>query len=121
MERGVQLMVVPGGAHNRAAAGTNNLLREGAAVVVEAQDVLDVLSIDHHRSGPIIGEQRARPRGSDRAVYDLCAQRPCTIDSLVIGSGRTLVEVAMAMARLEQAGWVAQADGWFQAVGSPLR
>jgi DNA processing protein len=121
MERGVQLMVVPGDAHNRAAVGTNNLLREGAAVAVEAQDVLDVLSIDHHRSGPIVGEQRASPRGSDREVYDLCAKRPCTIDSLVLGTGRSLVEVAMAMARLEQAGWVAQADGWFQAVGSPLR
>ena len=121
MERGVQLMVVPGGAHNRAAAGTNNLLREGAAVAVEAQDVLDVLSIDHHRHGPVIGEQRARPRSSDREVYCLCAQQPRTIDSLVTGSGRTLVDVAMALARLEQAGWVAQADGWFQAVGSPLR
>ena len=121
MERGVQLMAVPGAPHNRAAAGTNNLLREGAAVVVDAQDVLDALPIDHHRSSAAIGEQRSRPRRDDREVYDLCAERPRTIDGLVAGSGRPLVDVAMAVARLEHAGWVAQADGWFQAVGSPLR
>jgi DNA processing protein len=121
MERGVQLMAVPGAPHNRAAAGTNNLLREGAAVVVDAQDVLDALSIDHHRSSAAVGEQRSRPRRDDREVYDLCAERPRTIDGLVAGSGRPLVDVAMAVARLEHAGWVAQADGWFQAVGSPLR
>ena len=121
MERGVQLMAVPGAPHNRAAAGTNNLLREGAAVVVDAQDVLDALSIDHHRSSALVGEQRPRPRRDDRDVYDLCVERPRTIDGLVAVSRRSLVDVAMAVARLEHAGWVAQADGWFQAVGSPLR
>lgn len=121
MERGVQLMAVPGAPHNRAAVGTNNLLREGAAVVVDAQDVLDMLSIDHHRSSPAVGEQRPRPSRTDRAVYELCADRPRTIDALASSSGRSLIDVAMAIARLEHAGWVAQADGWFQAVGSPLR
>jgi DNA processing protein len=121
MERGVQLMAVPGGLHNRAAVGTNNLLREGAAVAVDARDVLDALAIDHHRSAVATGEQRPRPRRDDRVVYDLCATQPCTISSLSSGSGRTLVEVAMSVARLEQTGWIAQADGWFQAVGSPLR
>ena len=33
----------------------------------------------------------------------------------------SLVEAAMRLARLEAAGWLAEADGWFECVGSPLR
>jgi DNA processing protein len=120
-DRGVPLMAVPGATHNRAAAGTNSLLRDGAGVVVDARDVLAALSIDHRRSSSAFVEHRARPRREDRWAYDRCADQPSTLDSLVEGSAKSLAEVAMSLARLEQAGWVGQVDGWFQAVGSPLR
>ena len=40
IERNVPLMAVPGGVHNRAATGTNQLIRDGAGVVVDVTDVL---------------------------------------------------------------------------------
>jgi DNA processing protein len=119
--RNVPLMAVPGGVHNRAATGTNQLIRDGAGVVVDAADVLIALALDHRRSNGFAADPRARPNGVDLAVYETCASEPRTIDGLALVCSLSLVDTAMAVARLEQSGWIQQIDGWFEAVGSPLR
>jgi DNA processing protein len=121
IQRNVPLMAVPGGVHNRAATGTNQLIRDGAGVVVDATDVLIALAMDHRRSSASPADPRPRPRGADLGVYETCAGEPRTIDGLALVCSLSLVETAMSVARLEQAGWLQQSDGWFEAVGSPLR
>lgn len=119
--RDVPLMAVPGGVHNRAATGTNRLIRDGAGVVVDATDVLIALAMDHRKTTVHAKDPRPRPNGADLAVYETCAGEPRTIDGLALLCSLSLVDTAMAVARLEQAGWIQQVDGWFEAVGSPLR
>jgi DNA processing protein len=121
MERNVPLMAVPGGVHNRAATGTNQLIRDGAGVVIDVTDVLLALAMDHSRASAAITEPRPRPRGADLTVYETCAGEPRTIDGLALACSLSLVDAAMAVARLESSGWIQQSDGWFEAVGSPLR
>src|SRR6185312_13567930 len=50
MERSIDVMAVPGSVRNRAAAGTNHLLRDGAAPVTEVDDVLVALGLDTRRA-----------------------------------------------------------------------
>jgi DNA processing protein len=120
-ERGVPVMAVPGSAVSRAALGVNALLRDGSPPAVDVDDVLIALSLDHRRSsGDAPPEPRPRPRRDDVGVYRACAERSSTIGELVERTGRPLVEVAMALARLEQAGWLGQVDGWFEPVGRSL-
>ena len=119
--RDVPLMAVPGGVHNRAATGTNQLIRDGAGLVVDATDVLIALAMDHRRTTASVNDPRPRPNGADLAVYETCAGEPRTIDGLALVCSLSLVDTAMSVARLEQAGWIQQVDGWFEAVGSPLR
>ena len=114
-------MAVPGGVHNRAATGTNQLIRDGAGIVVDVTDVLVALALDHRRSSGAPADPRPRPRGADLAVYESCAGEPRTIDGLALACSLSLVDAAMSVARLEQSGWIQQSDGWFEAVGSPLR
>jgi len=109
IERNVPLMAVPGGVHNRAATGTNQLIRDGAGVVVDVTDVLIELAMDHRRSSGAAIDSRPRP------------SEPRTIDGLALACSLSLVDAAMAVARLEHSGWIQQSDGWFEAVGSPLR
>ena len=120
-ERGIAVMAVPGSVHNPAAAGTNELLRTGAAPVLDASDVLVALALDHRRAAPALTETRQRPRRLDLPVYEACAGEPCTIDGIIAGVGADLIDVAMSLARLEQSGWVVETDGWYQAVGALLR
>ncbi len=121
IERNVPLMAVPGGVHNRAATGTNQLIRDGAGVVVDVTDVLVALAMDHRHSSASRSDPRPRPRGADLSVYETCAGEPRTIDGLALACSLSLVDAAMAVARLERTGWIQQSDGWFEAVGSPLR
>jgi DNA processing protein len=121
LDRAVPLMAVPGQPGNRAAAGTNALLRDGAAPVLDAGDVLAALQLDHGRSAAVTTELRRRPRPEDLAVYRVLRGEPRTIDGVALLADLSLVDAAMRLARLEAAGWVAQADGWFECVGAPLR
>ena len=121
IERNVPLMAVPGGVHNRAAIGTNQLIRDGAGVVVDVTDVLVALAMDHRRSSAAPTDPRPRPHGADLDVYETCAGEPRTIDGLALACSLSLVDAAMSVARLEHSGWIQQSDGWFEAVGSPLR
>jgi DNA processing protein len=122
LDRSVPLMAVPGHPGNRAAAGTNALLRDGAAPVLDAGDVLAVLQLEHGRAGGFVpAELRRRPRTEDVVVYRVLSDEPRTIDGVALLADLSLVEAAMRLARLEAAGWVAQADGWFECVGAPLR
>jgi len=118
-ERGVPVMAVPGRAASRAARGANELLRDGSAPVLGAGDVLVALDLDHRRTGPLHVEHRRPPRPDDVAALDACRERPRTIGDVAGCTGGDLLRAAMSLARLEQAGWIAQVDGWYEAIGSP--
>jgi DNA processing protein len=121
LDRGVPVMAVPGNPSNRAAAGSNALLRDGAAPAIDANDVLTQLQLDHSLvAGTARIERRRRPRPEDLVVYRVVADEPRTIDGVLLATGLSLAEAAMCLGRLEAAGWLAEADGWFEVVGSPL-
>ena len=121
IERSIPVMAVPGPVDRRSAAGTNRLLADGAAPVLGVDDVLIALSYQNGRSAVMAADLRPRPRGVDLAVYRVIAADARTIDGVALAAGLSLVDAAMCLARLEANGWVAQADGWFERVGSPFR
>lgn len=116
-DRGVPVMAVPGGTRNRAALGVNQLLRDGAAPVLDVDDVLLALSLDH-------GAMR-RPatvllpvRPEDASFYATCRRHPVTIGEAAELHAVDLLTAAMSLARLEQGGWLHQVDGWYEAIES---
>lgn len=114
--RGVLVMAVPGSVSNRAARGTNDLVRDGCPVATDATDVLVALGLDSRRAGAAIYDPRPRPEGADAAMLGLCRE-PRTLEQCCLLSGRTLVECAMSLARLEVYGWLHQVNGWYEAIG----
>jgi len=120
LDRNVPVMAVPGNPTNRAAAGSNALLRDGAAPVLDAGDVLVALQLDHRWANASAATERRRlPSRDERVVYDIVRREPRTLEGLALAAGLELVDVAVRLGRLEIAGWVSQADGWFEVVGSP--
>jgi DNA processing protein len=116
-DRGVSVMAVPGALGNRAARGTNELIRDGCAVVTESADVLVALGLDSRRAGAVAYDPRPRPRRQDTATLDMCCEAR-TLDQLTLLTGQSLVECAMSLARLEADGWVRQVGGWFEATST---
>lgn len=111
--RNVLVMAVPGAVRNRAARGTNDLIRDGCPIATDARDVLVALGLDTRRAGPVAYDPRLRPSGTDAAVLAMCCE-PRTLDQLAVSSGLALAECAMSLARLEFHGWVRQISGWFE-------
>ena len=118
LDRSVEVMAVPGSPRNRAAAGTNGLLRDGAAPVTSADDVLASLGLDTRRQSAAPFDPRPALRGVDRAVVEQCREDPRTLDEVAAALDLTLCEAAMTLARLERAGWLREVGGWFEAVWS---
>jgi DNA processing protein len=121
LERGVPVMAVPGHATSRASIGVNELLRDGSAPAIDIDDVLLALRLDHGQTLALLVDRRLRPRIDDVPAYRLCADRARTVGDVAAHLGVPLLATAMMLARLEQSGWLVQVDGWFEAVGSPLR
>ncbi len=112
-KRDVLVMAVPGSVRNRAAQGTNDLVRDGCPIVTGTGDVMMALGLDHSRTGAVSYDGRPRPSGIDRELWDLCIEAR-TLDQFVLLTGHSLVDCAMAAGRLELTGWLQQLSGWFE-------
>ncbi len=115
-ERGIDVFAVPGPIDQRACAGTNALLEVGAAPAASTDTLLAALGLDTRRSGRRRFDARPRPAADEAVVLGLCRGRPQSVESVARNEGWDLARCAMALARLERAGWVAESGGWFEEV-----
>jgi DNA processing protein len=108
LELGRDVFAVPGEITSALSAGTNDLLRQGAAPLLGARDVLAAL-----------GLESAPPRAaavSDAAALVLAeiTDVACDADKLARATERSPGEIAAALVELELAGLVTQADGLYR-------
>lgn len=115
MKRGITVMAVPGSPHVIPSEGTNGLLRDGCAPVTDVSDVLLALGLDTQRFTGI-GEVRTPLSVQHLRVIDVMRDRPRTTDEISLLLGLSLVECAVTLGRLEEQGWAAQSDGWWEAL-----
>jgi DNA processing protein len=110
LEAGREVFAVPGEITSTLSAGTNALLRLGAAPLTCAADVLELLGIEPVPPEPIdLGDNA-------RAVLAALEREPAGADQLGGSTGLDAAALATALAELELAGVVAEADGLFRGV-----
>lgn len=119
-ERGIDVMAVPGSPRSRASSGTNQLLVDGVAPVTSVDDVLVALGLDHRRQDSLRVDSRQPPDDVQQLVLDACVEQPSNLDMIVRATGLEIADAALAAARLERAGWLVEAGGWFEPLGSRL-
>jgi DNA processing protein len=113
LETGREVFSVPGEITSSLSAGTNALLRLGATPLTSSGDVLEALGISAKESTPLeLGETAS-------AVLAALANEPAGADQLIQDTGLDAPAVAMALAELELAGAVAEADGLYRGVRLP--
>lgn len=115
MKRDITVMAVPGSPHVRSSAGTNDLLRDGCAPVTSVEDVLIALGFEHGSLVPFV-DTRPEPDAAGRMILSALGDSPRTIDEVALASGMTVVDIAVALGHLESQGWVADSDGWWEAL-----
>jgi DNA processing protein len=108
LELGRDVFAVPGEITAARSAGTNNLLRQGAAPLLSAEDVLGALGLEPvARSTPAVSETAAD-------LLRLLDDSPQSADELVRASGWPTEDVAAVLVELELAGAVSSADGIYR-------
>jgi DNA processing protein len=119
LARDIAVMAVPGSLSSRASEGTNALLRDGlAAPVLDATDVLVALGLDTRRAQRRRFDPRPALSSEEQRLFDLLGGDAVTLEELALRDGGELVAVAMALGRMEAAGWVCRSGAWFEAVPS---
>jgi DNA processing protein len=111
-EQGREVFAVPGSPLDPRAEGTNGLLKQGAALVTEAADVLTVLQPILGRSFDLPIEEpeaeplpTSEPGTNERArIIGLLGPTPVAMDDLVRLSGSSPAVVRMVLLELEIAG-----------------
>jgi len=111
LEGGRDVFAVPGEITSSLATGTNRLLRQGAAPLTSAEDVLELfgLAACQRQRAPEIGATAAR-------VLDRLADGAASADELVRATDLEPGPLAAGLAELELAGLVAEAEGRYRAV-----
>jgi DNA processing protein len=121
LARGVTVMAVPGATSTKAAQGTNMLIRDGALVALEPDDVLMALGLDTRRQVEHF-DSRLLPVGADSGVLDLIRSDPLTLNDIARLADEKLAmsfgDVALSLGRLEAQGWLMCTAGWFERIGA---
>jgi DNA processing protein len=98
LDLGRDVLAVPGWAGSPAAAGTNGLLKAGAGMVEDEDDLAAWLGLDP--------PSQASPPVEDRALVEAVASGPAHVEELAERLRKPAVELAAALSRLELDGWV---------------
>jgi DNA processing protein len=105
LEEGRDVLAVPGEITSTLSAGTNALLKLGAAPCTSADDVFDLFGIERDEQTPPAVEGAAK---------DVLAALPGAADDVVRTTRLDARAVAVALAELELAGLASEGDGIFR-------
>jgi DNA processing protein len=110
LEAGREVFAVPGEITSALSVGTNALLRLGATPLTGAGDVLEALGVE-----PVTAVS-AELGAAAATVLAALSVEAAGVDELVRGTGLDAAAIATALAELELAGAVAEAEGLYRGV-----
>ena len=111
-EQGREVLAVPGSPLDPRAAGTNGLIKQGAALVTSASDVLDALNALRDRPTNLRVEEESAPKPETPEPSEdlrgrflaLLGPTPMAVDELVAMTGAGAAAVQILLLELELAG-----------------
>jgi len=111
LDQGREVFAIPGSILSPSAAGSNRLIRDGAHVVTEALDVLEVLHLDQ-----VQDKQAARvalpETPTEALIFEYLSAEPCHLDELSREAGLPVEVVSSTLVMMELKGMVRQSGAF---------
>ncbi len=121
LEQGKDLLAVPGPIDSPQSGGTNRLIKEGAPVVTDASDVIDVLPLNLKiglNIKKLYNENKAEPPSplseAQQCVVDAVGSQSKSVDDIALECGIEISELAGLLFALEINGVLACKDGRYE-------
>ena len=116
LDQGREVFAVPGSIESFKSKGTHFLIKEGARLIENANDILDEFGLGDRQAGKngIKGTDPVPPAGMTRPekeVYELIGEYPVHIDQIVRDSQMDAGEILSILMRMELRGLVRQLPG----------
>ena len=109
-EQGREVFAVPGSIHAPQSKGTNVLIQQGAHILLDVQDVLEILNlsmINEHRSARTVLPSDA----TEAKLYEILGAEPLHVDDIRAQSELPINKVSSTLALMELKGMVRQVGG----------
>jgi len=114
LEQGREVFAVPGSIESFKSTGTHLLIKQGAKLVENADDILEELGLNYPYSAKVTtAKKTALPplEEDEKKIYDILGNYPIHIDQIVRNSEMDAAWVASILTRLELKGVIRQLPG----------
>ncbi len=105
-----EVLAVPGSVQSPVSIGTNNLIKQGAKVVTEANDILNWLDLTLVRENATILAVKA-DSNEEKIILDLLSKEPIAVDQLILQSGLSSQQTSAILTVMELAGKIRDVGG----------
>lgn len=111
LEQGREVFSIPGNINSAVSAGTNELIKKGARVVVSAKDIIEELA--PALKGFIKSREKVKIKvlGEEKSLCDILSGEPAHVDYILRQSGMPASKTLAVLLDLELKGVVKQAEG----------
>ena len=121
LRRDRPILAVPGHPSTPSAAGTLDLICEGAIPLRDAQDVLVAIGQGGRRPRAVaVSDDRAALDPLERSILELLDGGPANLAELLQVTRAPMTEVSESLVRLEQGARIVRTGSWFE-VRAPER
>lgn len=117
LEQGREVFAVPGPINSFVAEGVNYLLKNGAKLVSNVNDILDELGYEKGSQSTVHGSQKIPPKGEsveEQKIIDLLSLEPLSLDEITRKSGLPAATLGASLAVMEVRGIVARCERGFR-------
>ncbi len=112
LEQGRDVFAVPGDITQKRSDGPNKLLKQGAYVLTQTSDILEVLRIEPEQNNKINNKNITQALATDeKLLYDCMGENPISVDELFIKTQMELNNLQCVLTMLEIKGFIQKVSG----------
>lgn len=113
LEQGRELMCMPGLISNPNTQGIYKLLKQGASMVTDSQDILDAMNwtINETPNNKTKTQQNLDLSENEKVVFEAIQLDALSFDELIIKTNLNINDLMVILTKLELSGLIAQSDG----------